>query len=84
MNIPKHPKKPGSQLDYVIKKRLALIIDTVAHAISDKYVLLGLSANHSCKNSHMPAFYEGHIHVMNETRDIIPTINFIPIVETLE
>jgi len=84
INTPKHPDEPGSPLDYVIKKHSEPIIDTVARAISDKRVLLAYQPIVHAKNPLKPAFYEGLIRIMDETRDIIPAKDFIPIVETLE
>ncbi len=83
-NTPKHPEQPDSPLDYAMKKRTEPIIDTVTRAIFNKHVLLAYQPIVHAKNPLKPAFYEGLIRIMDETRDIIPAKDFIPIVETLE
>jgi EAL domain-containing protein (putative c-di-GMP-specific phosphodiesterase class I) len=78
------PKAPDSPLDYALKKRNEPIIDTVTRAIKRKHVLLAYQPIVHAKNPLKPAFYEGLIRIMDDTKEIIPAKDFITIVETLE
>lgn len=79
-----HSKNSNSPLDYALKKRTEPIIDTVIRAIERKNVLLAYQPIVHAKNPLKPAFYEGLIRIMDDTRDIIPAKDFITIVESLE
>lgn len=79
-----NPQNPSSPLDYAIKKRNEPIIDTVTRAIARKHVLLAYQPIVHARNPLKPAFYEGLIRIMDDTKDIIPAKDFITIVETLE
>lgn len=79
-----HTKNLNSPLDYALKKRTEPIIDIVTRAIDRKNVLLAYQPIVHSKNPLKPAFYEGLIRIMDDTRDIIPARDFITIVESLE
>jgi len=79
-----NPKDPTSPLDYALKKRPEPIIDKVTRAIARKNVLLAYQPVVHAKNPLKPAFYEGLIRIMDDTREIIPARDFITITETLE
>ncbi len=79
-----HTKNLNSPLDYALKKRTEPIIDIVTRAIERKNVLLAYQPIVHAKNPLKPAFYEGLIRIMDDTRDIIPARDFITIVESLE
>ncbi len=79
-----NPQDPNSPLDYARKKRKEPVIDTVTRAIARKNVLLAYQPIVHAKNPLKPAFYEGLIRIMDDTREIIPARDFISIVETLE
>lgn len=78
------PQAPDSPLDYALKKRNEPVIDTVTRAIERKHVLLAYQPIVHAKNPLKPAFYEGLIRIMDDTKEIIPAKDFITIVETLE
>jgi EAL domain-containing protein (putative c-di-GMP-specific phosphodiesterase class I) len=78
------PQAPGSPLDYAVKKRNEPVIETVTRAIDRKHVLLAYQPVVHAKNPLKPAFYEGLIRIMDDTKEIIPAKDFITIVETLE
>ena len=78
------PQAPGSPLDYAMKKRNEPVIETVTRAIERKHVLLAYQPIVHAKNPLKPAFYEGLIRIMDDTKEIIPAKDFITIVETLE
>ncbi len=82
--MPKLSERLESPLDYAMRKRTEPIIDTVTRAIANKHVLLAYQPVVHAKNPLKPAFYEGLIRIMDETRDIIPAKDFISTVETLE
>lgn len=77
-------KNPTSPLDYAQKKRKEPIIDTVTRAIARRNVRLAYQPIVHASNPLKPAFYEGLIRIMDDTREIIPARDFISIVETLE
>ena len=79
-----NPQNPNSPLDYAIKKRTEPVIDTVTRAIDRKHVLLAYQPVVHASNPFKPAFYEGLIRIMDDTREIIPAKDFITIVESLE
>ncbi len=77
-------EKPNSPLDYAQKKRKEPVIDIVTRAIARRNVLLAYQPIVHSSNPLKPAFYEGLIRIMDDTREIIPARDFISIVETLE
>lgn len=78
------PNKPTSPLDFAMKKRNEPIIETVERAIKRKNVLMAFQPIVHAKNPLQPAFYEGLIRIMDDAGDIIPAIDFITQIETLE
>ena len=77
-------QKANSPLDYALKKRAEPIMDKVARAIERKNVLLAYQPIVHANNPLKPAFYEGLIRIMDDTREIIPAKDFISVVESLE
>ena len=73
-------KSPISPLDYAQKKRKEPVIDTVTRAIARRNVLLAYQPIVHSSNPLKPAFYEGLIRIMDDTREIIPARDFISIV----
>lgn len=78
------PPGQDSPLNYAIMSRDNSTIQMVNDALADGRVMLAYQSVVPSRNTSKPAFYEGLIRILDETKRILPAKDFIDAVEATE